>query len=102
MGAKIIWSPEVADDLEQIADFIGRDSPRYARQVATEVLEAIERAAMFPNSGRVVPELDDPVIREVFVYSYRIIYRTSTEAIHIGAIVHGARDLKRALGGRTI
>jgi plasmid stabilization system protein ParE len=69
MGAKIIWSPEAAEDLEQIADFIDRDSPRYARQVATEVLEAIERAAMFPNAGRVVPELDDPVIREVFVYS---------------------------------
>ena len=43
MGARIIWSPEAADDLEQIADFIGRDSPRYARQVATEFYDCASR-----------------------------------------------------------
>jgi len=102
MAARIIWSPEAADDLEHIADFIARDSPRYARQVATDVLEAVERAAIFPGAGRVVPELDDPAVREVLVYSYRILYRMSVDAIHIAAIVHGARDLNRALRGRSV
>src|SRR4051812_2163093 len=102
MAARVIWSPEAADDLEQIADFVARASPRYARQVATDVIEAIERAAEMPGTGRIVPEFDDAAVREVFVYSYRVIYRTAPDAIHVAAIVHGARDLLKALSGRTV
>ena len=100
--ARVIWSPQAADDLEQIVEFIARDSERYAAQVAADVIGAVERAADFPGAGRVVPELDDTAIREVFVYSYRIIYRVAGDTIHIAAIVHGARDLSKALADRRV
>jgi toxin ParE1/3/4 len=102
MAARIIWSPEAADDLEQIVEYIARGSARYGAQVASDVLEAIERIAQFPRSGPSVPELDDPDVRQVLVYSYRVIYRVHTDAVRVAAIVHGARDLSRALGNRTI
>lgn len=102
MDARIIWSPEAADDLELICKYIARDSPRYARQVAVDVLQTVERAAQFPRSGRTVPELNDPAVRELIVYSYRVIYRISGDAIHIAAIVHGARDFGSAIQGREI
>ena len=102
MAQRIIWSPDAADDLEQIVKFIRRDSPRYAAGVATEVIEVIEDASVFPRAGRIVPEFDDELLRERRVFNYRIIYRIDQEAIHIAAIIHGARDLRQALGTRTI
>jgi len=41
-----------------------------------------------------VPEFGDQEIREIVVYSYRVIYRIQTEELVIAAIVHGKRDLK--------
>lgn len=102
MAARVIWSPEAADDLDQIVQFIARDSPRYGRQVAADILEAVERIAHFPRSGRVIPEFDNPDLRDVTVYSYRVIYRVGQNAVDVAAIVHGARDLHKALGDRTV
>ena len=28
----------------------------------------------YPEAGRTVPEIEDPKIREVFIYSYRLVY----------------------------
>jgi len=55
--------------------------------------------SQFPESGRIVPEIDDPEIRERFVYSYRVIYRVETDRLLIVAVVHGRR-LLRAVEGR--
>jgi toxin ParE1/3/4 len=49
--------------------------------------------AAFPLSGRKVPEFDDETIREVFAYSYRIIYQVKPKAITIAAVIHGKRML---------
>lgn len=45
-------------------------------------------------SGRVAPEFGDENIREVFVYSYRIIYRVDDETVTIAAVVHGKRPVE--------
>ena len=58
--------------------------------------------ADFPFIGREVPELHDAAVRELIVFSYRLIYRVRPDAIEIGGIIHGARQLKRALKGRKI
>lgn len=41
-----------------------------------------------------MPELNDPQVRERFVYSYRLIYELRDEAIHIPAVIHGKRLLE--------
>ncbi len=48
----------------------------------------------FPRAGRVVPELDDENIREVFAYSYRIIYRLVDDQITVTSVIHGKRILQ--------
>jgi plasmid stabilization system protein ParE len=47
---------------------------------------------------RIVPELEDPRFREVIYGNYRIVYRIigTDDDIEILAVIHGARDLKRA------
>jgi plasmid stabilization system protein ParE len=47
-------------------------------------------------SGRVVPELEQASVREVFVHRYRLVYRVEPERIAVLALVHGARDFHRA------
>ena len=100
MAHKIIWSPIVIEDLEAIATFISRDSESYAAAMIQQIVDAVELASLFPRMGREVPELNDVDIREMIVQKYRVIYRVVPEAIKIGAVIHGARDLEKALLGR--
>ncbi|HEY2115527.1 MAG TPA: type II toxin-antitoxin system RelE/ParE family toxin [Candidatus Angelobacter sp.] len=43
--------------------------------------------------GREVPEFQDPELRELLVYSYRIIYRVGTDEVLIASVIHGKRSL---------
>jgi toxin ParE1/3/4 len=43
--------------------------------------------------GRVVPELDQPPVRELVVGSYRLIYEIRDESVYVLGLIHGARDL---------
>jgi len=64
---KLIWSPQSLRDLESIRDYVATDSPRYAALVVERILQSVERLTGFPESGRVVPERNDPQLREVIV-----------------------------------
>ena len=100
MARRLIWSPDAAGDLDAIIRFIERDSPKYASVVARDIFIAVERTLLFPEMGRIVPQLSGGTHREVLAYSYRIIYRVHSDEIHVFAIIHGARDLKTAIEGR--
>ena len=90
---KIVWADPAQFDLENIRDYISKDSEFYASNFVDEIFEAVENLQEFPEMGRNVPEADDPDIREIFLYSYRIMYRVEIERIVILAVVHGARDI---------
>ncbi|WP_374087043.1 type II toxin-antitoxin system RelE/ParE family toxin [Methylomicrobium lacus] len=91
MGYKVVWSPEAIEDLESIADYIGRDSEFYARAVVSKILQLARSLKDFPWIGRVVPELNDENIRERFIYSYRVVYHIEQNRILVVAIIHGKR-----------
>ncbi len=91
--AEVRWTPQAADDLDAIAEFIAEDSPHYASLFVMDVLAAVERVGRLPNAGRVVPEIRDPSIRESVLGSYRIIYRVRGEVVEILTVYHGARLL---------
>jgi plasmid stabilization system protein ParE len=74
------WTSQAADDLRNIRTFIERDSPRYGRLVAERLFEATSRIELFPQSGRVVPELGREDVRELVVGDYRIVYRLERDA----------------------
>lgn len=70
--AEVRWTPQAADDLEAITEFIAQDSSEYASLFALDVVAAVERVALFPQMGRIVPEVNNPLIREVILGNYRI------------------------------
>ena len=89
--AEVRWTPQAAEDLESIAEFIAEDSPHYARLFVINILQVINILIDFPRSGRIVPELNDPVIREIILGNYRIVYRFRDEIVEILTVYHGAR-----------
>ena len=86
------WSVPAKNDLKQIHDYIAKDSKYYAQNVVQEIVARTETLTDFPEIGRVVPEISDQNIRELIVYSYRLIYEISESGIEIIAIIHGRRD----------
>lgn len=94
MDFVVTWSPQVRDDLNDIAAYIAKASPRYASIVVSEILAVGRSLMMFPRRGRVVPELGDENCREAFVYEYRIIYRIEGRTVRILTVIHGRRLLQ--------
>ena len=88
---QIIWSPRSLRDVESIRDYVARDSPRVADLVVTRIIMAVERLQTFPESGRRVPERNDPEIREVIAAPYRVVYRLRESNVEIITVFRAAR-----------
>jgi len=95
MARKVIWSYEATADLESLAEYIARDSEFYAAAFVQEILVAGRSLDILSERGRIVPELGNPLIRELLVREYRLIYGVEESQIVILGVIHGKRDLKR-------
>ena len=91
------WSKPAKLDLKQIQGYISRDSRFYAEKVSLEIVGKSEKLGFFPEAGRIVPEIGDSNIREIFVYSYRLIYEIFPNSIEILALIHGKRGFSKDL-----
>ncbi len=90
---KIIWSPLAQHKLTDIADHIAQDKPGAALNLVESVLDQVENLALFPNSGRAVPELNNEQYKELIIGNYRVIYKILEKEIHILTI----RNFKQLL-----
>ena len=93
MVKTLIWSDASLEDIDDIAEYIGRDSLYYAQKVVEQIVAKVELFVEQPRLGRIVPELNQESIRESFVYNYRIIYEIRDRTIEILAVIHGNRLL---------
>jgi len=64
MDREVLWSLTATADLESIVEYIFRDSEFYAATVARELVATARSLTTFSERGRVVPEYEDPTIRE--------------------------------------
>jgi toxin ParE1/3/4 len=79
MGYKVLISPRARADLRVIVRFIARDNRDAAIRLGQLLIEKALSLEELPLRGRVVAELNEPVIRELIFKSYRIIYQISEE-----------------------
>ena len=94
MAFTLEWSEEALEDIEAIATYIAKDSPTYAKSVVSKIFEKSEILQEFSELGRKVPETNDDTIREIFIYSYRLIYKLHAHTVLLVAVVHGKRLLE--------
>jgi plasmid stabilization system protein ParE len=92
---RILWTEPALADPEAIRDYIARDSDGYAAAAVESILAAVERVAVFPQTGRVVPEWHRASVREVFVGSYRVIYRLRRQRVEVLTVIHGAQRVPK-------
>ena len=97
---KLVWTEPALGDVREIVRFVAKDSPRYAEKVAADIVETARRLIAEPRTGWRVPEFEDDLIRELFAYSYRVIYTIRDDACYILAVVQGNRDLSQLLARR--
>jgi addiction module RelE/StbE family toxin len=92
--ARIIWTIQAAEDLENIYNYISKDSLKHARIQIIRIRDRAKILKKHPKSGRVVPEIGNEKIREVIIGNYRIIYRLlSDKIVEIITIHHSYRLL---------
>ena len=89
---RAVWTSPAEEDLRGIAVSIGQESAEAADRVLDVLLAMGNSLSEFSERGRVVAEQEQADVREVFAYSYRLVYRVTAEAIYVLGIVHSARD----------
>ncbi len=85
----VVWAPSAYADLDEA---LARRTD--AAALLDEVLDAAASLSTLSERGRLVPELDDAVTREIFVRDFRLMYEVSSVHVHIVAFVYGARDFE--------
>jgi len=91
MARKVTWTESAWIDLEEVANCIAKGSPHYADAFIREVRDASRSLAFWVERGRIVPEFNNPRIRELIVKSYRLIYQVTEKTTYILGFIHGAR-----------
>lgn len=91
--AQVRWSLTAGNDLQDIEDFIARDSVLHAITFVDRVVESAETLLKTPQIGRIVPEFNRPDLRELIFRDYRIIYLVQHDEVSFLRVVHGSRDL---------
>jgi|APTNR8051073442_1049403.scaffolds.fasta_scaffold01845_10 plasmid stabilization system protein ParE len=92
--AKVTWTFQALEDIADIAEFHDQHSTHYASFLVEAFLAVEDQLANFPYSGRVVPETNLPVIRELIVHDHRIIYSViSSEEVSILSVRSSKRPL---------
>ena len=87
------WTDRAVADLLSIGDYIAADDPAAARAWIEKLRQRAAKASKLPRAGRVVPELGRVDVREVFVRSYRIVYRVVDDGIVVLTVFEGHRLL---------
>jgi plasmid stabilization system protein ParE len=69
--ARLRWTPQALDDIEAICKFMARDSAHFAHLFANKVFEKAKTLEAFPDAGRIVPESNQEMIREIGIFHRR-------------------------------
>ena len=90
----IEWSEIALDDLKEIHEYISKDSKLYADRYINKLFTRVDQLETHPKSGRVVPEYNMEIIRELIEGNCRIVYKFIQNSISILRAHHAARLLK--------
>lgn len=92
------FAPQAKADLIDIFYHIAGDNPARAESFVGEIEQRCAGLQSFPGMGRARPEIM-PGLRSLPHGHYVIFYTAGAQSVRIERILHGARDIERALGG---
>lgn len=81
---KISFSNSALEDLKEVQAYYNeQEVPEVGSRHLTEIFERVESLPDNPQLGRVVPEFDEPHIREIIHPPYRVVYMLDSKSIQI-------------------
>ena len=83
----VIWSAPAKADLRSIHDFIANDSRHYAKKATQDIVAKTDILDELPRMGKVVLELGHEGIRELPLYSYRVMYEIKEPGSVVLAVI---------------
>ena len=92
---EVKWLPRALDDIDSIADYISKDSDRYAKRLVQKIIERAELLIANPMLGRMVPEFRRKNLRELIIGNYRIVYLIYTNRVDVIRVHHSKRKMSR-------
>jgi plasmid stabilization system protein ParE len=92
---RVVWSRGAHRELEAAISHVAADAPGAARALLERLLATAASLETLSDRGRVVPEREDPAIRELRVEPYRLVYSLDTADVVILGLIHQRRDYER-------
>lgn len=91
---KVTLAESAVRDLEEVVThYKEKGAPSVGADLVAEILDRIESLSDFPDSGRIVPELENPSLREIIKPPFRIVYRRERERVRVVRVWRGERSL---------
>ncbi len=87
------WPKNTLEELDEIARYISRDSPKFAKILINQIFEMARHLEQSPKLVRIVPEYNNPNLRVLIYKNYRIVYLVKKEHYEIISVIHGSRKL---------
>lgn len=89
------WTAHAKIQLRHIHNYIAQDSSLYAKRVSEELVQKTIGLDELPHKGRMVSELNEDAVRELGLYSYRILYEIKPDnLIEVLAVIHKRRHVE--------
>ena len=77
---QINWTDSALQDLNDIGDYIAKDSLRFAEITVERLFESVDILENHPLAGTMTPEFENKYIRQVVRGTYRIVYQITNES----------------------
>jgi len=101
----VIWTDTAKKDVNEIIEYIAQDSIEIAIQKYKKIKEAAEQLVLFPNQGRVIPELlkhNITKFKELIISPWRLMYKIENNVVYIMAVIDGRRNIEDILLQRLL
>ncbi len=102
---KVVWTFTAKKDLEDIIEYISKDSIEVAIEKYETIKNAAQRLDKYPKQGRIIPELVDQNIRkyrEIIISPWRLMYKIEGSFVYVMALIDGRRNIEDILLKRQL
>jgi len=92
---QVNWTDAAIEDLNNIGEYIAKDSERYAQITVENLFTSTDVLEQYPRIGKMVLAIENKNIRELIRGNYRIVYFIVNQAhIDILTVHHSSRLLE--------
>jgi len=91
---RVAWTDRALERVQETARYIAADDADAARRWVDELFELVGRLVAFPESGRLVPELEGRGVRELIFGAYRVFYRLQPDVVLVLTVRHASQLIR--------